>query len=339
MSKRSITPEEALNLQLATLRFHRTTLAERWIRGLQKIMVEQDKKDLETGIYDDPKDAVDEIDKSLAEQRVSDPGAVELLTKRVLQLTEALGVSDTYLVAEDMTKLVVHASKTMPTRTLARIDVPSPLGFAIFDGGLGDFWDNVPLVPEDEGIVDGSEQCVIGAISWVALDEKGVIVTLYRDESFGGGFATARYTYYTDFQWWYEHSIVNPRDHWPTGDEDVFANIFTFWTLIQQRIGLPQKVQMSRAARRRAEREMAFPPEFGEIRVIALRRVNRHSFDDRDSDSEEVDWSHRWIVGGHWRNQWYPSISDHRQIWINPYIKGPDDKPFVPRDTVWDFRQ
>jgi hypothetical protein len=149
----------------------------------------------------------------------------------------------------------------------------------------------------------------------------------------------ARYTYYTDFQWKFEDPVSSPIGEPAEKVNDLFSRIFTFWTLIQQRIGLPQKVRMSRAARRRAEREMAFPPEFGEIRVIALRRVNRHSFDDRDSDSEGVDWSHRWIVGGHWRNQWYPSIDDHRQIWINPYIKGPDDKPFVPRDTVWDFRR
>jgi len=32
-----------------------------------------------------------------------------------------------------------------------------------------------------------------------------------------------------------------------------------------------------------------------------------------------------------WRNQWYPSLSQHRQKWISPYVKGPEDKPLVVR--------
>ena len=27
-------------------------------------------------------------------------------------------------------------------------------------------------------------------------------------------------------------------------------------------------------------------------------------------------------VRGHWRQQWYPSIQDHRTIWIDGFIRG-----------------
>lgn len=40
-----------------------------------------------------------------------------------------------------------------------------------------------------------------------------------------------------------------------------------------------------------------------------------------------IEWSHRWIVSGHWRNQWYPSSGTHELTYILPYVKGPDDKP------------
>lgn len=39
------------------------------------------------------------------------------------------------------------------------------------------------------------------------------------------------------------------------------------------------------------------------------------------------DWSHRWVVRGHHRAQWYPSMAAHRVVWIAPHIKGPADKP------------
>jgi hypothetical protein len=35
----------------------------------------------------------------------------------------------------------------------------------------------------------------------------------------------------------------------------------------------------------------------------------------------------RFIVRGHWRNQWYPSEGRNKPIWIMPYVKGPDGAP------------
>jgi len=32
-----------------------------------------------------------------------------------------------------------------------------------------------------------------------------------------------------------------------------------------------------------------------------------------------------------WHDQWYPSEQIHRQIWISPYVKGPEDKPLIVR--------
>jgi hypothetical protein len=44
------------------------------------------------------------------------------------------------------------------------------------------------------------------------------------------------------------------------------------------------------------------------------------------AESMPKDWSHRWIVHGHWRNQ--PTKEGSKVIWIDDYIKGrPDDKP------------
>jgi hypothetical protein len=45
-----------------------------------------------------------------------------------------------------------------------------------------------------------------------------------------------------------------------------------------------------------------------------------------------VDWTHRWIVSGFWRNQYLSKVKGHRVQWIDPYVKGPADKPLVLKD-------
>lgn len=60
--------------------------------------------------------------------------------------------------------------------------------------------------------------------------------------------------------------------------------------------------------------------------------LNKHP--GRGNPGTEVEWSHRWLVRGHWRQQWYASEGVHRAIYINPHIKGPEDKPLIVRDKV-----
>jgi hypothetical protein len=45
-------------------------------------------------------------------------------------------------------------------------------------------------------------------------------------------------------------------------------------------------------------------------------------------------YSHQWIVRGHWRRQWYRSQQRHVPIWITEHVAGPDDKPFKASDKV-----
>lgn len=69
-----------------------------------------------------------------------------------------------------------------------------------------------------------------------------------------------------------------------------------------------------------------------DIRTVVLRlRESSHS-----DNARHVDWQHKWIVSGHWRKQWFPSRQENRPIYIEPYIKGPDDKPLLEqRETIY----
>jgi hypothetical protein len=102
----------------------------------------------------------------------------------------------------------------------------------------------------------------------------------------------------------------------------------TFWALCSQKITLEETWKPDRNIRRQAQREgwRSIPA----VRVIRLREAAPKG----KGDHRDVDWSHRWIVGAHWRNQWYPSDKEHRPKLIDAYQKGPADKPLVVRETV-----
>lgn len=83
-----------------------------------------------------------------------------------------------------------------------------------------------------------------------------------------------------------------------------------------------EDVLVERQARKRATIPCTLP-----VRTVALRKAQVGAT--RGASEVEVarEWSCRWIVTGHLRNQYYPSIGGHRTIYVPPFVKGPADKP------------
>lgn len=112
------------------------------------------------------------------------------------------------------------------------------------------------------------------------------------------------------------------------------AFIVCIWRLCQQSIADRWDEEPARHARRRMTRaHLPVSP----ISVITLRRRESH----HDDGETHVDWQHRWMVRGHWRKQPYKEenadgekVTVYRNIYINPYLKGPEDKPLLIRDKV-----
>lgn len=69
------------------------------------------------------------------------------------------------------------------------------------------------------------------------------------------------------------------------------------------------------------------------VRVVRIRH-RENTPTPPTEDVGERTYRVRWMVRGHWRNQWYPSRGEHRPVWINPHIKGPADTPLHSTDTV-----
>lgn len=70
------------------------------------------------------------------------------------------------------------------------------------------------------------------------------------------------------------------------------------------------------------------------VQVVRLRRVSGARSEPEGETL--VEWSHQWLVSGHWRNQACgPSLSERRWTFIAPYVKGPEDKPLILKDKVY----
>lgn len=116
------------------------------------------------------------------------------------------------------------------------------------------------------------------------------------------------------------------------GANFTFQLLATFLAFIRQRIFLVRPERAQRQVRRALARAGKDGDE--DVRVVILRQaVSRHG--DPEAEARAVEWSCRWIVSGHWTNQWYPSRQRHERIWLMPYVKGPDDKPLRVTEKVW----
>jgi len=244
----------------------------------------------------------------------------------------------------------------MPDQNVIKTDLPSPAGFMVFE---------VPLVfPDIRGV-----PCSLAAMSWMCAhlnleDGKEVFktgvpaisITEYsdwfdeRDEylnSLRAGDDLKNFTFPTRLVLLSETCLMigqPPMDIKRVAEkrgcsEDIvhenaiIAERFpiALWALLNQRLPTVTDVAPERHARKRLARAQSVLAT-KRIRVVTLRLPENRRVE--ISAPQHVEWSHRWIVSGHWRNAWYPSLNEHRLQWIWPYQKGPEDKPLVVKQTV-----
>lgn len=91
---------------------------------------------------------------------------------------------------------------------------------------------------------------------------------------------------------------------------------------LKQRIAVVNSGHVERHRRKQLQREYGLA--VSDVKVVQLRRFDNQP-NNQTVDTNTVDWSCRWVVNGHWRNQ--PYKHERRLIYIMPYVKGPSDKP------------
>lgn len=114
-------------------------------------------------------------------------------------------------------------------------------------------------------------------------------------------------------------------DDFPPSHAAALAPFLKMSAFLDSKIAVISKQKVERAALRRAARAGDILVD-QEASIIALRS---RDYDHPASETErEVRWNNRWWVRGHFRAQWIPSDKTHKVIWVDPYIKGPENKPF-----------
>lgn len=315
---------EAVELQHALSEWWRTptgrTYAEAWVADM-----------LGTAV-----DAPEDVG-----ERLRAAGRVTLSGLESMRLLE----SDVYWISEDMGDLTDAAATTMPPQPLLPQDVPTPTGFAVFQR---------PIVLRDQA-AGPDQRITVKAMCWTPAGEPGgLMVTTYADhrsfaEPLDSIHALVRsrgmtpppleLAAITPWMWdesWltYAGDLEAAVRGWDGRSPGITAQILrllaALWTLTRQPIAVATTATRPRQDRRRYEREGRPIPR---IQIITLRRL-RHG-DAVDGEHHQREYSHRWVVNGHWRNQWLPSAGTHRLTFIAPYVKGPEDAPLVVKQKVY----
>jgi hypothetical protein len=246
--------------------------------------------------------------------------------------------------------LVQAAVPSLPGSPLAAHDVPSPRGFLYFSEPLLDgvserpanwivlwnLFDDVDHVRRD-----------VGFIVWWMVDRetKWHRTGLAKEAQDRGLSADAQAAYIRDMPYFCPSLTYSVT--FGTDISEVTATaapgtagwllrfLLVTWHLQRQRLTSSHVVRPSRATLRRLARlKTSADPE---VRVLTLR-VPESGNHGPDSESSH-EYYHQWIVRGHWRQQWYPSIEDHRPVWIAPHLKGPDGAPLLGGEKVYAWRR
>jgi hypothetical protein len=106
----------------------------------------------------------------------------------------------------------------------------------------------------------------------------------------------------------------------PSPYEDRF--LYTLMHILSQRIALPISETVRHNIRGQAVARGI--DAVNRAKIIVLRRAEQYR---REGHGSWHEYHCRFLVGGHWRQQPYPSESVVRSIFIESYIKGPADKP------------
>lgn len=281
------------------------------------------------------------------------------MSQKDIEYFNEIGVSleksnEMWWVSEDMSKLAwdVAMSGTEP-EDLSEKELPAPSGIMWLNGGGGP-----ALVtkhqPDAEFFETGqteTEILSINAIIWYTptIGIPGLEVGKPRFMGLSASPALTRDT----SQW---SRILSPMDL--ESNQIEFHRLPTYVTYHSLKF-LPRKMALivMRLSREETvgERVDADVVVTGEgkkkkqrskkIETITCASLRRHRYtSDAEREAEAREYSHRWIVRGHMRNQPYgprhvEGGQKHERVWIAPYIKGPEDKPLVLKDRVQVWRR
>lgn len=234
-----------------------------------------------------------------------------------------------YTVSSDVCALILSSIETLPNFDVAPELFPTASGFMILEQAFGYI--------TDEGPSD-----FVAAYCWEIVDESRFttkpgtaieLATLMDTGHSSRGIVALSYEP-LPFLWDQPRNYESGEapDHQSQASIDLSMRLFAaLLAFINQELIVETKAHSAdRGDKRRAQR--ARMPEPQPAIEVVLRRAKAGT-----ESARSVDWHHRWIVRGHWRQQPYgPNSALRRPRFIPPYVKGPEGAPLLaPRDPVF----
>lgn len=266
--------------------------------------------------------------------------------------------AENFFVVPEMCDLVAYSSSVLDSSDISdKTLVPSQSGFAYFEKPIE--------------IVDIRQKKIfLNAILWETATDDSTVVHMWNDEYShpddaarfvlehratlsGADLASYDKWLAVKGRWGYT-GVAIYRDGELVGDEkqevseelaakyaDVegietapFTNprriVHAFFLMLSQTLVARETERGDKKVARRMK-QMGVP---NDVTVITFRRTK---YEKKMEGPANVEWSHRWLVRGFWRWQPYKNEKgewDRKRIWINPFIKGPEDKPLVITNKI-----
>jgi hypothetical protein len=259
--------------------------------------------------------------------------------QRLLRVVTGLKDSEMFWVSEDMVTLAVDASSDVPGFT-PETDMPSRSGLMVLEKALPAITGflAVPMDPKDviRGTVstahaDLKTSLEIVALSWVNAGGRLTIHGFSRNE---GGPADDPFN----------SLMILDEDNssfksFSAVDQGAAAPLLKFLAASFHLMANPAVADRRQAAPEpKAPLKPAKRRHSNSVTVISLRSLRQVETCESGNDGRE--YTHRWIVRGHWRNQPYGKDQALRRItWVPSYIKGPAGKPLRATERVWAWRR
>lgn len=250
--------------------------------------------------------------------------------------------SDCYYITPEIMGVLLDALPTLPNLPLSSVPVP-PSGFAY----LGS---SIPFAQVATRLADGDIPLQTDAFAWYqeGPNDSDLRVIFFDRQRRGPG----QLAISTLFRWPLaglvedDKGMNNPEafakalslspdemtNFQANADEatrTIRKFLLSFFAFISQTISSVETVLPSRGLRKHSP----IPQDRQLIRIVTLRKRAVGPA----GQERHIDYQHRWMVQGHWRNQYYRSTRSHSPIFIAAYIKGPDGKPLLtPRTPILD---
>lgn len=237
----------------------------------------------------------------------------------------SVAASQTFYVAPEIGNLLNEVSQTIPPLTLTPELLPARYGFVWF------------AKPFTLGM-RGADSVRLKALMWA-------LATVERGGTNGPGVMVSSITAPCDCcvglpdcysSWQFGTTTAEAIDglqpKWDSDPVDDVEVRLTFRLFAALCVFVGQRILVAprQAAERHARKRLAATgwTEAPLVSVVELRR--KASTATVSGDPRVVEWSCQWMVSGHWRQQWYPSLGCHQPIWVLPYVKGPESAPLKP---------